>query len=152
MKGISLGIVVAEFNYDLTYLMLQRAISHAKFLGASVSYIFKVPGTFDTPLAVKRLAERKDVDAIAVIGVVIKGETRHDELVANQTSRKIMDLSLEYDKPITLGIIGPGATHEQAAERIEEYATRAVESAIKLVRRYEQLKQVEKSSDTVYIE
>ncbi|MEL9969390.1 MAG: 6,7-dimethyl-8-ribityllumazine synthase [Metallosphaera sp.] len=133
--SIRIGIVVSEFNYDITHLMLDKALSHAKFLNAEVKSVFKVPGTFEIPLAVKHLASRDDIDCVVTLGAVIKGETKHDEIIAGQVARLIADLSLEFNKPISLGIIGPGATHEQAMERIEEYATRAVESAIKMSRR-----------------
>jgi len=150
---INLGIVVAEFNYDITYLMLQRALSHAKFLGANVKVVFKVPGSYDMAIAVKELLKRDDIDAVVTLGVVIKGETKHDEIVANQAARKLLDLSVEYSKPVTLGIIGHGVTHEQAVERIEEYSNRAVEAAIKLARRLKQLKNIGGSiEDTVTIE
>lgn len=150
-QSINLAIVVAEFNYDITYLMLQRAISHAKFLGASVRVVFKVPGSYDMPIAVKELLKRDDIDAVVTLGAVIKGETKHDEIVATQTARKLMDLSVEYGKPVSLGIIGHGVTHEQAVERIEEYSTRAVESAIKLARRLSQLKKLSTDIESVVI-
>lgn len=143
---IRLGIVVAEFNYDITYLMLQKALNHAEFLGAKVTVIFKVPGTYDMPLAVKALLERDDVDAVVTLGAVIQGETKHDEVVANQAARKLIDLSIEYGKPVTLGIIGPGASRMQALERVEEYARRAVEAAVKLVKRLAKLRQSKTSN------
>ena len=139
VRSVNLAIVVAEFNYDVTSLMLQKAKSHAEFLGANVVKVVFVPGTYDMPLVVKKLLERRDVDAVVCLGAVIKGETKHDEVVANQTARKLMDLSVEMGKPVTLGIIGPGATHEQAVERIDEYATRAVEAAVKLVERLREI-------------
>ncbi len=132
---VRLGIVVAEFNYDITRLMLEKAKEHAQFLGAKVVKVIHVPGTFDMPLAVKKLLKKEEIDAVVTLGAVIKGETDHDQVVANQTARKIMDLSLEFEKPVTLGVIGPGATRMQAMERIEEYARRAVEAAVKMVRR-----------------
>lgn len=149
-RSIKLGIVVAEFNYDVTNLMLTKALAHAKFLGAEVKVVFKVPGTFEIPLAVKRLLARDDVDGVVTLGCVIKGETKHDELIANQLARLVSDLSLEYNKPVALGVIGPGATHDQALERVEEYSTRAVESATKMVKR---LRDVEKEGEgTVVVE
>jgi len=151
-QSINLGIVVAEFNYDITYLMLQRALSHAKFLGANVKVVFKVPGSYDMAIAVKELLKRDDIDAVVTLGAVIKGETKHDEIVANQAARKLLDLSVEYSKPVTLGIIGHGVTHEQAVERIEEYSNRAVESAIKLARRLKQLKNIGNVEGMVTIE
>jgi 6,7-dimethyl-8-ribityllumazine synthase len=150
-NSVKLGIVVADFNYDITYLMLQKAISHAKFLGAQVKIVFKVPGSYDMPLAVKKLLER-DVDAVVTLGAVIRGETKHDEVIGAQIARLIADLSLQYGKPVTLGVIGPGATHEQAVERIEEYANRAVESAVKLALRYKKLEAMKESQETVLIE
>ena len=151
-QSINLAIVVAEFNYDITYLMLQRALSHAKFLGANVKVVFKVPGSYDMAVAVKELLKRDDIDAVVTLGAVIKGETKHDEIVATQAARKLLDLSVEYGKPVTLGIIGHGVTHEQAVERIEEYSTRAVEAAIKLVKRLRQLKSIGSAEGTVIIE
>ncbi|AWR99511.1 6,7-dimethyl-8-ribityllumazine synthase [Metallosphaera hakonensis] len=145
-SSIKLGIVIAEFNYDVTRLMLDRAISHAKFLNADVKIIFKVPGTFEIPLAVKNILKREDIDCVVTLGAVIKGDTKHDELIANQVARLISDLSLEFNKPVSLGIIGPGATHEQATERIEEYSTRAVESAVKMAKRMRALNTSKDSS------
>ncbi len=139
---LRLAIVVAEFNYDITRIMMEKAISHAKFLGANVCLVFKVPGSFDTPFAVKKAIEKCRPDAVAVLGAVVKGDTDHDQVVAHQAARKIMDLSLEYDTPVTLGIIGPGASRMDAVERAEEYAARAVESAVKLARRKKLLESV----------
>ena len=149
---IRLGIVVAEFNYDITYLMLQKALNHAKFLGAEVRYVIKVPGTFEIPLAVKKLLSKDDVDAVVTLGAVIQGETKHDEVVAHQAARKIMDLGLEFGKPVTLGIIGPGASRMQALERVEDYARRAVEAAVKLVKRFRELDRKEFKGELLIIE
>ena len=143
MENIKLAIVVSEFNYDITYLMLEKAKNHAEFLGVVITYIVKVPGAFDISLFIKELLERDNVDAIVTLGAIIKGETQHDEMIASQASRKILDLSVEYDKPVTLGIIGPGATRAQALARIEEYARRAVDSAVKQVKRLALLKEVQ---------
>lgn len=132
---VRLAIVVSEFNYDITRIMEEKAVSHAKFLGAEVVAIYRVPGSFDAPFAVAQLLSRDTVDAVAVIGAVVQGETKHDEVVAHQAARKILDLAIQYGKPVTLGIIGPGATRMQALERAEEYARRAVEAAVKMARR-----------------
>jgi len=133
MDKIRLGIVVSEFNYDITMMMLERAKAHAEFLGADVAEVLRVPGVFDMPLGVKKLVERKDIDAVVTLGAVIEGETAHDEIVIQQASRKITDLALDYNKPVSLGITGPGMTRLQAEERIER-AKAAVEAAVKMVR------------------
>lgn len=131
---IKLGFVVSEFNRDLTYMMEIEGEEHAKFLGAEVTERVYVPGAYDMPLAIKKLLDDGRVDAIVTIGCVIEGATQHDEIVVQHASRKIIDLSLEYNKPVTLGISGPGMTRLEAHQRID-YAKRAVESAVKLCQR-----------------
>lgn len=131
---VKLGFVVAEFNRDLTYMMEIEGEEHAKFLGAEIVDRIYVPGAYDMPLAIKKMLSDDNVDAVVTIGCVIEGATQHDEIVVQHAARKIIDLSLEFDKPVTLGISGPGMTRMEATERID-YAKRAVESAIKLVKR-----------------
>ncbi|ADE36630.1 6,7-dimethyl-8-ribityllumazine synthase [Methanohalophilus mahii] len=131
---IRLGFVVAEFNRDLTYQMELLGIEHAKFLGAEVTDTILVPGVYDMPLAIKKLCEKDDIDAVVTIGSVIEGATGHDDIVVQHASRKITDLSLEYNKPVTLGIAGPGMSRMEAHQRVD-YSKRAVEAAVKLIRR-----------------
>lgn len=139
MEKVSLGIVAAEFNYDITNAMVELAKEHAQFLGAEVKRVVKVPGVFDMPLMVKKLLEKKDVDAVVTLGAVIEGQTEHDEVVMGHASRKIADLALQYDKPTALGISGPGMSRLEAHKRVE-YAKRAVEAAVKGVKTLRQLK------------
>ncbi|MCP1716006.1 6,7-dimethyl-8-ribityllumazine synthase [Methanocalculus alkaliphilus] len=131
---IKLGLVVAEFNRDITYMMEIEAEEHAKFLGAEVIDRVYVPGAYDMPLAIKKMLKDGNVDAVVTIGCVIEGATGHDEIVVQHAARKIIDLSLEFEKPVALGISGPGMTRLEAQERVD-YARRAVESAVKLVQR-----------------
>ncbi|WP_054847982.1 6,7-dimethyl-8-ribityllumazine synthase [Methanoculleus chikugoensis] len=136
---INLGFVVAEFNRDITYMMEIEAREHARFLDAEVAdTIYVPPGAYDMPLAIKKmLTEGGKVDAVVTIGCVIEGATQHDEIVVQHAARKIIDLSLEFGKPVALGISGgPGMTRMEATERID-YAKRAVESAVKMVQRLE---------------
>lgn len=151
-EGIRLAIVVAEFNHDVTYLMLQRALSHAKFLGASVTYVVKSPGAYDMTLLVDKLLQKPDVDAVVALGAIITGATKHDEVIAHQIARKLMDLSEKHGKPVALGISGPGMNRMQALERVDDYARRAVEAAIKVARRLRALDEARYEGETVYIE
>lgn len=137
-ESIRIGIVVSEFNYDITMMMLERAKEHAEFLGAKVVKVVKVPGVFDMGLAIKKLLERDDVDGVVTIGAVIKGETDHDEIVMQHASRKIADLAVEYGKPVSLGISGHGMTRLQAEERIEK-AKEAVEAVVKMCKRLREI-------------
>ena len=131
---IKIGAVVSEFNYDITMVMLERAKEHAHFLGAEITQTVKVPGVFDMGLAIKKLLDRKDIDGVVALGAVIEGETEHDEVVIQHATRKIADLSIEFNKPVGLGITGPGMTRLQAEERIER-AKIAVEAVVKLHKR-----------------
>lgn len=136
---IHLAIVVSEFNRDITFKMLEHSRNHAHKLGAKISYIMYVPGTFDMPLAVERLLKKKNVDAVVTLGAVIKGDTRHDDIVAENTARLIADLSLLHGKPVALGITGPGMTIDQARERVELVPMRAVNAALNMVVRLRKL-------------
>jgi 6,7-dimethyl-8-ribityllumazine synthase len=133
-KKIKIGAVVSEFHYDITMMMLERAREHAQFLGAEIIQVVKVPGVFDMGLAIKKLLERKEIDGVVALGAVIEGETEHDEIVISHATRKMADLSIEFNKPVGLGITGPGMTRLQAEKRIER-AKDAVEAVIKLHRR-----------------
>lgn len=138
MDNISIAIVVSEFNEYITSRMLERALKRAEELNVKVKYIFYTPGAFDMPLVIDNLL-KKDIDALVTLGAVIKGDTKHDEIVAYNASRLIADLSIKYNKPVTLGISGPDMTVEQAEERINAVATRAVSAAITLVKRLKML-------------
>lgn len=132
---VRLGIVASEFNFEVVSAMLEFAKKHAEFLEAQITAEILVPGVFEIPLATKILLERDDVDAVVTLGAVIEGETEHDEVIMQQTTRKLMDLSVQSGKPVALGISGPGMTRVQALERVNEYARRAVEAAVKMAKR-----------------
>jgi len=134
MAKYNIGIVVSEYNYDITYAMLERAKAHAQFLDVNVTKVVTVPGVFDMPLAVKRLCQDKSIDGVVTLGAVIEGETDHDQIVMQNAARKIADLAVEYDKPVSLGISGPGETRLQAQDRVEK-GRDAVESCVKLLKR-----------------
>ena len=133
-EKIKIGAVVSEFNYDITMMMLERAKEHAQFLGAEITNIVKVPGVFDMGLAIKKLLEKKEIDGVIALGAVIEGETEHDDIVIQQSSRKIADLATDFGKPVGLGISGPGMSRLQAQARIDR-AKSAVEAVVKLHRR-----------------
>ena len=137
-ETIRIGAVVSEFHYDITMMMLERAKEHAEFLGAKITKVVKVPGVFDMGLAIKKLLERDDIDGVVTVGAVIEGETEHDEIVMQHAARKIADLAIEYGKPVSLGISGPGMTRLQAEERIER-AKSAVEAVVKMCKRLKEI-------------
>jgi len=88
---------------------------------------------FDMPLVIDTLLQKKEVDAVVTLGAVIKGQTKHDELITNVTARALMELSIKHKKPVTLGITGPSMTDKQAEARIRPVAERAVDAVEKIV-------------------
>jgi len=124
--------VVSEFNQEITSKMLDVALQKAKSLNLNIKYICKVPGVFDMPLVIDTLLQKKEVDAVVTLGAVIKGQTKHDELITNVTTKALTELSIKYHKPVTLGITGPGMTDRQAQARIRPVAERAVAAVEKI--------------------
>jgi len=136
---VKLGIATSEMHWDICGPMLEFAKRHASFLEAEVVAEVLVPGVYELPLAAKKLVERGDIDAVVTLGAVIEGETEHDEIVMQHAARKLIDLAVQYGKPVALGISGPGMSRVQALERVNEYARRAVEAAVKTTKRLEKV-------------
>ena len=137
---MNIAIVASEFNHKVTSRMLDVALEKANVLKLNVKYTCKVPGVFDMPLVVDTLLEKKDVDAVVTLGAVIKGKTKHDELIANTTTTRLTKLSLKHKKPVSLGITGPGMGERQAYARIRPVAERAVEAAVKVSNELDRIK------------
>lgn len=128
----TLGLVIAQFNRPITEPMEDAALEAAEDAGAEIYDIVSVPGVYDAPLAADRLARLDAVDAVAVIGTVITGDTDHDQVITDAAAGRLADVSLERDTPVTLGVTGPGMSAAEARERIDNAAT-AVEGALELV-------------------
>ena len=124
--------MVSEFNQEITSKMLDVALQKAKSLNLNIKYTCKVPGVFDMPLVIDTLLQKNEVDAVVTLGSVIKGQTKHDELITNVTAKALTELSIKYQKPVTLGITGPGMTDRQAQARIRPVAERAVDAVEKI--------------------
>ena len=132
--------MVSEFNDKVTSRMLEVALEKAKSLKLNVKFICKVPGVFDMPLIIDTLLEKKEVDGVVTLGTVIKGQTKHDELIANATVTRITKLSLKHKKPVSLGITGPGIEERQAYARIRSVSERAVEAVMKISEELEKIR------------
>lgn len=119
-EGMRFGIVAARFNDSIVERLLRGALKILERYGASVSMIerVQVPGAFELPLAVKKLAETKRFDAIIALGCVIRGETPHFDYVAGECARGLAALALEYGIPVTFGVLTTN-TFEQAAARAD---------------------------------
>lgn len=136
---MNIAIVTAEFNEEITSRMLEIAREKAKTLKITVKYSYMVPGAYDMPIIVDSILAKKDVDGVVTLGAIIKGQTKHDEIIANSTAKSLTELSLKYKKPISLGISGPGMQERHAYARIRPVAERAVEAVVKLAKELEKI-------------
>ncbi len=143
MNKIKIGIVVADFNNDITLPMFNEAKNYAQKISSKVTFVCFVPGVFDMPLIVEELLKKKSIDAIVTLGAVIKGETGHDRVIANNTARLLGDLSLKYHKPIAFGITGPEMTFEQAKDRIIPVSHHSINTAILMVKKLRKIKKID---------
>ncbi len=129
---MNIAIVVSEFNHKITSRMLNVALEKAKILKLNVKYTCKVPGIYDMPIIIDKLLTKKNVDAVVTLGSVIKGQTKHDEVITFATVKTIQELALKHNKIVSLGITGPGMIERQAFARIRPAAERAVESVLNI--------------------
>ena len=129
---MNIAIVVAEFNEKITSRMYEVALEKAKNLKLNVKYTSRVPGIFDMPLIIDKLLQKKDVDGVVTLGAGIKGQPKHDEIIAHSTARNIAKLSLKHQKPVSFGISGPGMSERQAYARIRSVSENAVSAAQKV--------------------
>ncbi len=128
----AVGLVVAQFNSSVTTDMQAAAETAAAERGAEIVDVIEVPGAYDAPLAADRLARRDDIEAVAVIGAIVTGDTAHDQVIADAAAQGLTDVSLERDKPVTFGVSGPGMSGAEARERSEKGAE-AVNAAVDIL-------------------
>ncbi|MFC7080662.1 6,7-dimethyl-8-ribityllumazine synthase [Halorussus caseinilyticus] len=128
---VSLGLVVSRFNRDVTEQMEEHAREAAADRGAEVVETLRVPGAYDAPLAADRLARREEIDAVAVVGTIVTGDTDHDQVIADAAAQGLTDVSLDRDTPVTFGVSGPGMSGAEARERADKGAE-AVDAAVEL--------------------
>jgi 6,7-dimethyl-8-ribityllumazine synthase len=128
---VRLGIVASRFNEALSAKLLERARQEAQKAGAEVS-VASVAGALEIPLALQWMAQSGRFDALVAVGCVIRGETYHFEIVANESARGLMDVSLEYGLPIGTGIL---TTEDEAqAEARLDKAAEAVHVALEMAK------------------
>ncbi|MGH8709201.1 MAG: 6,7-dimethyl-8-ribityllumazine synthase [Burkholderiales bacterium] len=127
-----LGIVASRFNDALSGKLLQRARAEAEKLGVKELTVEQVPGALEIPLALQWLAQTGKFDCLAAIGCVVRGDTYHFEVVANESARGVMDVALEFGIPIANGILTTD-DEKQAEARLDKGAE-AVRVALEMAR------------------
>ena len=127
-----LGIVASRFNEDLCAQLLQRARAEAAKLGVQDVVVESVPGALEIPLALQWMAQSGRFDCLAAIGCVVRGDTYHFEIVANESARGVMDVALEFGIPVANGILTTD-TEAQATARLDKGAE-AVRVAVEMAK------------------
>ena len=126
-----LGIVASRFNEAIAESLLARARGEAERLGLHVT-VLSVPGALEIPLALRWLAQSGRFDALVALGAVVRGETYHFEVVAEQSARGVMDVALDFGMPIANGILTTD-DEAQAEARLDKGAE-AVRVALEMAK------------------
>jgi 6,7-dimethyl-8-ribityllumazine synthase len=129
--GPRLAVVSTDFHQAIAATMLASATAEARAFGARIVETVHVSGCYEAPLMAARLLARKQIDAVVVLGCIERGETLHGEVMGHIVHQSLVDSSLAFDKPIGLGIIGPGATPAQAEARKDGAARAAVRAVMR---------------------
>ncbi|MCG2586130.1 6,7-dimethyl-8-ribityllumazine synthase [Massilia sp. TS11] len=126
-SGLRIGVVQARFNEDVCHGLLASCLAELKHLGVADEDTLhvSVPGALEIPLALQRMAETQQFDALIALGAVIRGETYHFELVSNESGAGITRVSLDYSIPIANAVLTT-ENDEQAEVRM---ATKGAEAA-----------------------
>ena len=131
--GLSIGIVVARYNWHITGALLQLAREELQRLGVAAEHITVVytPGSFELPIAARAMLNGGHYDALICFGCVMKGETRHDVVVSDAAAQGIQRIALDSGVPVIFGVMC-AENQQQAQARIErgrECTQAAVEMA-----------------------
>ena len=121
-----LGIVCGSFHRDEVERMLEYARDEAASKNWEVADVAWVPGSMEAPLALDRMLHRDEIDGAVVLGIIERGETDHGLVMGQSVTKAVIELQITHNKPIGLGIIGPGAEPEHIEPRLEPHARAAV--------------------------
>ncbi|MEE2759760.1 MAG: 6,7-dimethyl-8-ribityllumazine synthase [Candidatus Thermoplasmatota archaeon] len=123
---MKIAIVCTSFHQIGISLMLDWASDEARKQELTIEEVVWVPGAMEVPLALNRLLERDDIEGAACLGIIEKGETQHGLAMGQAVIKSVIDLQLAWNKPVGLGIIGPGAEPEHIGPRMEPHARAAI--------------------------
>jgi len=122
----TIALVCGSFHRAEIERMLAWALEEATLHELDVSEVVWVPGAMEVPLALDRLLSNDEIDGAACLGIIEKGQTQHGLAMGQAVIKTIIELQLVHEKPVGLGIIGPGVEPEQIEPRLEAHARAAV--------------------------
>ena len=132
-ESLRIGIVQARFNEDVCHGLLAACLAELKHLGVADEDILHVtvPGALEIPLALQKMAETEQFDALIALGAVIRGETYHFELVSNESGAGITRIGLDFGLPIANAVLTT-ENDEQAEVRMAEKGADAARVAVEM--------------------
>jgi 6,7-dimethyl-8-ribityllumazine synthase len=132
-QGLRVGIVQARFNEDVCHGLLSACLAELKHLGVEDEDILHVtvPGALEIPLALQKMAQTQQFDALIALGAVIRGETYHFELVSNESGAGITRVGLDFGIPVANAVLTT-ENDEQAEVRMAEKGTDAARVAVEM--------------------
>jgi 6,7-dimethyl-8-ribityllumazine synthase len=132
-QGLRIGIVQARFNEDVCHGLLAACLAELKHLGVEDEDVLHVtvPGALEIPLALQKMAETMQFDALIALGAVIRGETYHFELVSNESGAGITRVTLDAGIPIANAVLTT-ENDEQAEVRMAEKGADAARVAVEM--------------------
>ena len=127
------GVVLSRFNPDIGDGLLAGALRGLADAGVAEGdvVVATVPGALEAPLALQRMAQSGEFDALVAIGAVIRGETYHFEIVANESARGVGEVALQFGIPVGNGILTCD-TDEQARARMQTKGYEAAQAALEV--------------------
>jgi 6,7-dimethyl-8-ribityllumazine synthase len=139
-KDLRIGIVQARFNAELTNRLAEACLAELRALGVADKHVrhVTVPGALEVPTALQALAGSDDFDALVAIGCVVRGETYHFELVANESGAGVTRVALDHEIPVANAILTVD-TEAQAWARAEEKGRDAARVAVEMANLLEDL-------------
>lgn len=131
--GLRIGIVMSRFNLPVCEGLLSACVAELKRLGVAPGdmAIANVPGALEIPLVLQTMAQSGKYDALVALGAVIRGETYHFEVVANDSCRAVMDVQLDTGIPIANGIL-TCESDEQAEVRMQQKGSDCAQAAVEM--------------------
>ncbi len=122
----NIALVCGSFHREMIEKMLDYARQEATQHSLDVLDVVWVPGAMEVPLAADRLLANDEIDGVACLGIIEKGQTQHGLAMGQAVIKSIIELQLVHEKPVGLGIIGPGAEPEHIEPRLEPHARASV--------------------------
>src|SRR3990167_8575825 len=126
MSTKNIALIMGSFHKQEMEIMHAEALVVAKDVGLHIAEEIWVPGSLEKPLALKKALQKDNIVGAVVLGIIERGQTKHGLVMGQAVTAAIIQLQLEFMKPVGMGILGPEILPEQIPTRLRPYARAAV--------------------------